>query len=888
MTQGGTHPRVCMIVANDVTNDTRVKKTALSVARRGFEVTIVAVARNGVRSETNMGPVRIVRVPVEFTIRDERARHAKPTAAAPTAPSKRKLRRDARERRIMKAELTAERHDLEARIGAFKQRDAGASPDRSLAERLRRRQAWRRLLAERDDFRRREARFRAERDAVDPTVDQTHILESYRDLDWRELVPEVLDFERAYDKVMRQVDPDIVHAHDFPMVGIAVRYAQRARAAGRTVRTVYDAHEYTAGVALPDPRRTVGYLHLEREHIKGADAVTTVSSQIAVRLQQDHGLPTLPAVVLNVPLQRELPDSSVGDVRQLTGVAPATPLVVYSGNIAPERRLDLLVRAVGALDTVHLVIVSDAPSPRLDPYRKIAEDGGFASRVHVVPYAPPDRVAEYLSTASLGVHPLSDDHLNHHLALPNKLFEYLHAGLPLVVSSNPTMAEFVTSHGLGEVFRAGDADDLAEKISKVLEVPDSYREAASDPALIARYSWQGQEPVLHQVYDDLTEGGASARAEDLPFSLTEQVAPDHVRTLRPPRPRAKRKLAIGPSNMAGQPWEWARALEQLDADTAVEVFALQRDHGFPADHLMPPDQWHELSWQLRHAERLLSRFTHVLFEAGHPLLGTLNGRTFDHDVPAFRQRGIAAGVVLHGSEIRSPRAHRRLERHSPFVADNDDLVKRLQQRADDLAARLEAFDGDIFITTLGLVDFVHDARWLPLTVDPRLWVSQSPPFTDRRPVVANIPTSGRLKGSAYVSAACRRLSERGLINYQPLRGVPYSAMPAVIENIDVLIDGLVLGDYGATACQAMAAGRLVVGHVSEQVRGRIPGGVPIVQATPETLEQVLLGIVADPEAAADRAARGPAFVRQYHDGRRAAAVLKDWMDSSGDQRKGNG
>jgi glycosyltransferase involved in cell wall biosynthesis len=876
--------RVAMIVANDVTNDARVKKSAYSVAHLGFDVTIIAVARDGVRSETSMGPVSIVRVPVRFALRDkvareqaaESQRHPVPGAAISPAQG-------GKERREEKVRLEAERLDLEARIGAYRLRQSDAEgppkpPHQRLTSRLRRELEWRRLSREREHLRRAVARFRAEREAAAERRAPAPHLE-FMSQDWRELVPETLDFERAYEPVLRDLQPLIIHAHDFPMIGTAVRHAQRAGAAGRRIRVVYDAHEYTAGVQLPDPRRTAGYQLLEREYIRAVDAVITVSEGIANRLEADHTLRSRPAVVLNVPYRHEHRDPSVGDVRRVAGLPHDLPLVVYSGNIAPERRLDVVVQAIEQLEEVHLVIVTDAAPSRLRAFLEPAESKGYGSRIHVVPYTVPDRVVEYLSTATLGVHALSGDQENHQLALPNKLFEYLHAGLPVVVSATRAMEEFVVSTGIGEVFRPGDAKDLSEKIEKVLRSRETYVERTRDTSLLERFSWQGQEVTLAAVYQRLSGIQAVAPSDEpMDLSLTEQVDVTDPNRLRQRRQDATHRLAIGPANMAGQAWEWARALEASNVvDVAVEVFGFERDYGFPADHQISSAQWRDLSWQVRHAERLLSRFTHVLFEAGLPLLGTLNGNSFENDVPSFRAHGIQTGMILHGSEVRSPRIHRRLEPHSPLGPMNSVITGRLQLRTDELGERLQRFTGDVFVTTLGLFDFVGEAHWLPIAVDQRMWKSKRRAFSNRRPVVAHIPTNGRLKGAEYVAAACLRLSEEGVIDYRPLRGIPYADMPAALGVADIVVDGLLLGDYGVTACQAMAAGRLVLGNVSESVRNRLPGGVPIVQATPDTLDEVLTQLLDQPQLARERAALGPTFVERYHDGRLAAKTLGDWI-----------
>ena len=139
------------------------------------------------------------------------------------------------------------------------------------------------------------------------------------------------------------------------------------------------------------------------------------------------------------------------------------------------------------------------------------------------------------------------------------------------------------------------------------------------------------------------------------------------------------------------------------------------------------------------------------------------------------------------------------------------------------------------------------------------------------------PSAGPIKGSAYVDAVLRPLHDEGLLEYRLLSGVAPWELPAHLRDADVVIDQLMLGGSGVLAVQAMAAGRLVLGHVAEHVRARYAEPLPILEADPATLRDVVLGILADREAAVAAASAGPAFSRDWHDGRRSAAVLRAFV-----------
>ncbi len=338
-------------------------------------------------------------------------------------------------------------------------------------------------------------------------------------------------------------------------------------------------------------------------------------------------------------------------------------------------------------------------------------------------------------------------------------------------------------------------------------------------------------------------------------------------------------LGITPANFAGQGWAWARSAERNLSDVTAQVVANPGGYGFRADVAMTSEQAADLDWQLGQARRVLAGWTHVLSESVRPVLGQLNGSTLSGDMAALRRAGVHVAAVCHGSEIRRPSHHQATYPFSPFVGDWDGLLE-LRQRADRNRAILHALDIPVFVSTPDLLDDVPHARWLPVVVDDKDLVPAPPPFQRDVPVVLHLPSSPRLKGTAVIDALGQRLAHEGLIEYRSLRDVPASSTAELIRDADVVVDHIVIGNYGVLACQAMAAGRLTVGHIHQRVRRRVGRPVPVLEATPLTLETVLRSALADPATTAHLAASGPQFVRDLHDGRVSARVLATFLGAS--------
>lgn len=354
-----------------------------------------------------------------------------------------------------------------------------------------------------------------------------------------------------------------------------------------------------------------------------------------------------------------------------------------------------------------------------------------------------------------------------------------------------------------------------------------------------------------------------------------------------PMPAARRRLYAGPWNTAGQAWQWARAAERHLHDTTAQNLWAQRSLAqahfhYPADHRISVLGQRGRVREL-HGARVLREATHVLFESGRPVLANFHAGSMLDDLADLRAEGTRWAVLYHGSEIRDLRAHAEAYPHSPFRGEWDEYLGTLQRIVERNRADLERFDGPVFVSTPDLLDVLPGATWLPLVVDVDGLATDRPTLERERPVVLHAPSNPRLKGTPAVEAVLTELEAEGLVEYRRLEGVPHERMARFVGDADVVVDQVVLGNPGVLLTEALAAGRLVVAHLSDAVRARMreadPAGEepPVVEADPTSLAGVLREVVAERAAYRERAARGPGWARRNHDGTRSAQVLAAWL-----------
>lgn len=346
----------------------------------------------------------------------------------------------------------------------------------------------------------------------------------------------------------------------------------------------------------------------------------------------------------------------------------------------------------------------------------------------------------------------------------------------------------------------------------------------------------------------------------------------------PDVPARPMRLVIGPANEAEQGYQWARAWERgtpgLSATAMMGFdpggYGVRADLVVPTPVYLRSPQWHRVF------ERYLLEGTHVVLESGLPLLGRRYGSDAFAEAARFRDAGLQVAVMFHGSDLRLPSRHARENAWSPF---SDPAVPSalLEDRATRNIAGVTALGLTAFVSTPDLLQYLPAATWCPVVIDPAQWAGPREPWRTRRPVVLHAPSSSRMKGSERVEPVLRRLDAEGVIEYRRVGGLRHDQMRQQYAEAEIVLDQFLIGSYGVAACEAMAAGCLVVGHVDEPTRRVVEAAtgldVPIVDATVDTVERVLRGIVADPGAFDEVRGRGVPFVTAVHDGRRSAAAL---------------
>jgi glycosyltransferase involved in cell wall biosynthesis len=243
----------------------------------------------------------------------------------------------------------------------------------------------------------------------------------------------------------------------------------------RSARVIYDAIDDVAGsnetTAMPAAiRRRIA--QRERDWARGADAVVTVNEALADRLAIRYGRTDDILVVPNYPEPTSVP-SGIEDsarsspLRAAAGVAADRRIVLFQGRLGPGLGLESAAEAILVVPNAVLVLMGFGRG--LAASLATDREPRFAGRHVTLPAVHPDELAAWTAGADVMLIPLPPDSPNQRDATPNKFWEALSAGVPVVVVRGlNAMEELVTRHDLGAVAASPSAADLAVAIEAVI------------------------------------------------------------------------------------------------------------------------------------------------------------------------------------------------------------------------------------------------------------------------------------------------------------------------------------------------------------------------------------------------------------------------------------
>jgi glycosyltransferase involved in cell wall biosynthesis len=474
--------KVCMFVKNSFEYDARVTKEAKSLVGDGHEVTVVAIHVPGVTAQRETTPdgIRVVRVSrLSFGMRAVAKAHAGFVT-----------RVEERRSRLTGEDLDRDRVDRSSRVLPLSTATPGENPGRPPVPRSGMTEApatgrLTRLWGVASSVALRSVAGMVRLILVTTRASLQRPLRVIR--------ATVLD--RRFVAAGLATGAAVWHSHDLNTLDVGCR-CKRKRPG---TRLVYDSHELATQRSRMGDRERRRASREERRGLACVDEAIWSSASYARHAVEEHGIP-FPSILRNVP---ELIEVKVGwDLHERLAIPADQRILLYQGSIQEHRGIEENIEAVTMLDRCVLVVIGYGHHrPALE---EMVRNRGLTELVRFFGPIPNDELLYYTATADVGLCVIQGESLSYRWSLPNKLFEYLMAGIPVVASDYEEMGRVVREEGVGAVCDPADPASIAAAVSEIIDHPEAEarcRAAAREAG--RKYHWGEEAKVLLALYNRL-------------------------------------------------------------------------------------------------------------------------------------------------------------------------------------------------------------------------------------------------------------------------------------------------------------------------------------------------------------------------------------------------
>lgn len=288
----------------------------------------------------------------------------------------------------------------------------------------------------------------------------------------------------------RKKNIGLVNCHSLPVMWLCYLLARKTGA-----KLIYDTHELeTETMGLSGIRQKISKW-IERKLIYKVDHVICVGHEIRKWYEQEYSLENID-VVLNCPSKKNVADAPVDQFRELYDIPATSTLYLYQGLLSRGRGLDLIVDAFTGVDNVHVVFMGYGPHEDM-----IVSAALENKNIHFHPAVPPTKVLAYTAQADYGLSIIEPAAMSYDYCMPNKLFEYIACGVPLIVSNTKEQSAIVKKYNVGKVMNSFSSEALRSLLCSDFDVLNSYKSNISQIQDV--FSWPQQETILAGIYNKI-------------------------------------------------------------------------------------------------------------------------------------------------------------------------------------------------------------------------------------------------------------------------------------------------------------------------------------------------------------------------------------------------
>lgn len=310
-----------------------------------------------------------------------------------------------------------------------------------------------------------------------------------------------------------------------------------------------------------------------------------------------------------------------------------------------------------------------------------------------------------------------------------------------------------------------------------------------------------------------------------------------------------------------------KQLRQLGLDatsctfSSSDIYAYRADIQLKLNELPPTRQKKELHQFFMKAMKEYDLF-HFHF-----------GKTFNskNDLKILKAKGKKLIAHHRGSEVRKLSIAKK---NNPFIVVKPEWTEDLIEK---YVGRLSKYIDHCIVPDYELKEYVEPyykhVHVVPRAIDVSKYIPNYPK-AGTKPTIVHAPSNPEIKGTKYVLAAVNKLKKEGLnFEFKLVQGLSHQEAQKVYQDATIIVDQLCIGSFANLAMEGMALGKPVVCYIRGDLVNTYPHDLPIVNANPDSLFDVLKMLIQQPEQWEKIGRQGRAYVEKYHHVPKAAQQL---------------
>ena len=268
----------------------------------------------------------------------------------------------------------------------------------------------------------------------------------------------------------------------------------------RKLPLVYDSHEYFTGVPEIQNRPFVKWVwkNIEKLVFPNLKYVMTVSDSIAKQYEEEYRVN-----VITVRNCSRITEAIFPFSREELDLNPDHLLLILQGTgINIDRGGEELIEAIGLTDGVSLLIVGSGD--RYKYLKEMTEDSGLGEKIRFIPAVSWDILMKYTKSADAGLSLDNSTNLNYRFSLPNKLFDYISAGIPIIATDLPEVSKILKEYTCGLLITRPDPEEISIVVKKLRDDKVLLSELKHNSVIASKsINWEKESQKVKDLYNSI-------------------------------------------------------------------------------------------------------------------------------------------------------------------------------------------------------------------------------------------------------------------------------------------------------------------------------------------------------------------------------------------------